>query len=447
MFYSPLTEEQRTNLLEEIGLSSIDQLFSDMSSIEKPSQFVESIPNLSELQMQKVASQLAKKNTGAGDLISFMGAGSYQHFIPSVVWHLAGRSEFYTAYTPYQPEMSQGTLRIIFEFQTMISELFGLPISNASLYDGATALAEACVMALNKSKRKKILVPHTISWRLIEVLKTYLEPKNIDVDVVESSVFYHLNLTRVSPKLSEELGALILPYPDFFGNVLNYESLIEKAKSLEIPVIFYVDPIAMSLFKSPGELGADIVVAEGQALGIPMSYGGPYLGLIAAKEDYIRLMPGRIVGETVDSQGKPGYVLTFQAREQHIRREKSLSNICSNQGLLAIAATIYLSYMGPKGLRKVAELCYKKTEYLKKEISEIPGFSVLNQGLTFKEILVSCPILASDLIKLCKKKNILPGVDMKTYTKASNVILIAVTEVRSQSEIDYFIETLKGIRA
>lgn len=299
-------------------------------------------------------------------------------------------------------------------------------------------------VAINAKKKFKILIPDRIPPNYKDVLKTYLEPKGVTIDYFNSDLFYHFNVGDFKKKISEEYAAAVLPYPDFFGNVINFSEITEYASSKNVASIFLCNPTSLALLKSPGELGADIAVAEGMNLGISNFYGGPGLGLIAAKKEYLRLLPGRIVGETVDQDGKTGYVLTFQTREQHIRREKSLSNICTNQGLMALCATLFLSYMGPNGLRKVAEQCYKKSEYLKKECSKLKGFEVLNQTPTYNEFLLSLPTDAKHLLSRLKKKRILGGLSMAPYYKSSkNVILISVTEMKSQIELNLLIDALK----
>jgi glycine dehydrogenase subunit 1 len=445
MFYSPITEEDKQQIFNELKIESVNDLFSDLPSIGNE---IKNLPEAqSELELKKSIKKIGSQNMPIKDYISFLGGGSYEHFIPSVISHITSRSEFYTAYTPYQAEISQGTLRAIFEFQTMVCELMGLDISNASLYDGATALAESCIMAHRETKKSKILVPAQLSPNYINVLNSYLIPKNIEVDIFHSEHFHHTNIENLAKQLSkDEYAAVVLPYPDFFGNIYDYTETIKQAKSLGITTIFSCDPIALALFKSPGEYDADIAVAEGQPLGIPHYFGGPYLGLMAAKDKYVRLIPGRVVGKSTDAKGNDGYLLTFQTREQHIRREKALSNICSNQALIALAATVYMGYMGPTGIRKVAESCYKKCEYLKQNISKLPGYKVLNKDLTFKEIAISLPQSSKKTLAKLKKKNILGGIALSNYYKnADNILLIAVTEMRSKADIDLLIESLKEI--
>jgi len=445
MYYSPITDDHEQYLLDELGISDISDLFSDIPG--DSSGFDISIPSgESELQIKTKATAMAGMNNSLNNYASFLGGGSYHHFIPSVIKHLAQRGEIFTSYTPYQAEISQGSLRVIFEFQTMISELFGLPLTNASLYDGATALAEACVMAINDKRRFKILLPNRISPNTIQVMKTYLEPKGVELDIFSSDVFYHFDEHEFKKKINGDYAAIVLPYPDFFGSISTYKNAIEFAHKHDVNVIFSCDPMAMSLIKNPGELGADIAVGEGQCFGIPMAFGGPYLGLMAAKDRFVRLMPGRNAGKTTDEDGNPGYVLTFQTREQHIKRGKALSNICSNQGLLAFCATVYLSYMGPNGLRRVAEMCYRKSNYLKSEIAKISGYKILNQGPTFKEFIMSTPNSAAFTLSELKKHGILGGIDLSTYfSEAKNVILVATTEMNSQKQLDQYISALKKL--
>jgi glycine dehydrogenase subunit 1 len=442
MKYSPITEDQKQDILKDIGIKNVSTLFEDLPNNKKVD--INLPPAISELGLRKTLTSLSTKNNC--DYISFIGGGSYDHFIPSVIKHLISRSEFYTAYTPYQPEISQGTLRAIFEFQSMICELTGMDIANASMYDGASAIAEACVMTFQATKRKKVLLPNSIAPNYIEVLHTYLDPKDIKIDLFKSDIFYLFDEAKFISLLTEEHCSIVLPYPDFFGNIINYKNIIKKAKDLGIAVIFLYDPTSLALLESPGKLGADIAVGEGQSLGLATSFGGPALGLLSAKKSFLRSMPGRIVGKTNDKDGNTGYVLTFQTREQHIKREKSLSNICSNQGLMALSATIYLAYMGSKGLRRVAEMCYKKCSYLKDGISKIPGFQILNQNPTYKEFLVSTPINADSLLKTLKKEGILGGINCSKYHKvANNTLLISVTENKTQSELNSFIDTLKKV--
>lgn len=449
MLYSPITQFQKETLLKAIGVSSIEDLFSDIPSNPQATPLA-NFPALSDLELMRCVKGLADKNEHLGKKMSFMGAGAYEHFAPSIVGYLLSRSEFSTSYTPYQPEMSQGTLRAIFEFQTMVCELSGMDIANASVYDGGSALGESCALTYYffQKQRHQIVVPSTLSPHLIEVLKTYLSPKDIELIQVQGDCYYQFDTPRVNACISEKTAAVVLPYPDFFGTVVNYAATIEKAKSVGAKVIFVYDPLAMGLLKSPGDYGADLCVAEGQSLGLSLAFGGPYLGLMSAKEEFVRFFPGRIVGKTLDRDGKNAYVLTLQTREQHIRREKSYSSICTNQGLMALAATIYLSWMGPVGLQKVASLCCQSMAYFKQEISKIPGFSVLNPGPTIKESLISCPGSAAALLDFLKQQGIEGGVAIGPYFKeAQSALLVAITETKSKADIDLLIAALKRYSA
>jgi glycine dehydrogenase subunit 1 len=443
MYYSPITSEKKQALLKEIGKEKSQDLFPEIKGGQEVN--LKLPHSISELELKQLGKILTEQNNALEENISFLGAGLYEHFIPAVIDSLMSRSEFYTAYTPYQPEISQGTLRVIYEFQTMICELMGLEVANASLYDGATALAEACLMAAVYTKRKKIIIPSQVSKGYIKVLQTYVQEHDLEIEIIEAELFYKINLNKMRKKITKEVAAMVLPYPDCFGCMHNYQEEIRVAKEHDVQVIFLADPIAVSLFKCPGELGADIAVGEGQVLGIPINFGGPLLGLMAAKKQYLRMMPGRIAGKTVDKKGKTGYLLTFQTREQHIKREKALSNICSNQALMALRATIYLAYMGPKGLRKVAQDTYKKTLYLKKELAKLNGFKVLNEkSVNFREILVTVPGAAQVLINKLKSKRIFAGVNLaKDYHGINNMLLMAVTEKRSMAEINMFLKALK----
>ncbi len=438
MLYSPLTSRQKEKMLDALGLTRIEALFSDIPSLSTATP-LSGFSSESDIELMQKMGQLSAQN-GVNTESSFLGAGAYDHFSPSVVRYLVSRSEFSTSYTPYQPEMSQGTLRAIFEFQTMVCELTGMDIANASVYDGASALAESCSLVYHffQKQRPEVVVPSTLSPSYLEVLQTYLVPKGACVKVIEGGCHYAFDSVLFESAMTEKVCAIVLPYPDFFGTVHAYESTIKKAKELGIKVVFSCDPSALALLKSPGELGADVVAGEGQSLGIPLAYGGPYLGLMSAKQEFIRFFPGRIVGRTVDTQGKSGYVLTLQTREQHIRREKSYSSICTNQGLLALSATIYMALMGPHGLQEVALLCYKKSQYLKNEIGKIAGFKILNQGPTFKEFLVQVPCKLDRLSAYLKQKNIVGGVPL-----GEDSLLIAVTETKSVAELDAFVDALK----
>lgn len=410
-------------MLSVIGVSSVNDLFAVVPP-EVKENAVFNLAALSELELEQTIKKelsLNKKNSAA-----FLGAGCYDHYIPAVVGHLAGRSEFYTAYTPYQPEISQGTLSVIYEYQSMISALAGLDIANASLYDGATACAEAALLALNNTKRNEIVLANMLHPNYYEVLKTYIEPRGHNISD--------------NQEISEQTAAVIFSLPDFHGSVENLIPIIEKAKAFGALVIVNADPLLLAVLEAPGQLGADIVVGEGRPLGIPMSLGGPGLGFISIKKELLRFMPGRIVGRTVDTEGRSAFVLTMQTREQHIRREKATSNICSNQSLCALRAAIYLSVMGPVGLKKVVKLIQKRVNTAIALIEKIPGFSVLNKENCFREFVLDCPLPTAKLNKKLLAENIVGGYDL-----GGNKMLVCCTELTTDAQIKLLAEKIKSI--
>jgi glycine dehydrogenase subunit 1 len=398
---------------------------------------------LSELEIQKELSGLAAKNRILSSGPSFLGAGSYHHFIPSIVKSLMTRGEFLTAYTPYQPEVSQGTLQVIYEFQTLIANLYEMEVANAGMYDGATSLAEGVLMACRVTRRDKAIVMSSVSPAYQQVIRTYCQAQGIEI--ITS------NASDLSP--TQETACVVAQYPNFIGGIedlYHYSKLSHQNGAL---LVISSDPMAMGILKTPGEYGADIVTGEGQPLGIPTSYGGPYLGLFATKQEYIRQMPSRIVGRTVDTQGRAGYVLTLQTREQHIRRERATSNICTNEALYALASTIYLSAMGKQGFRKLSELCYHKAHYAANEISKLPGYAVHDPNPFFQEFVITCPVSVKEISERLLEHNILGGLDLakSTYTELlpSNVrngMLVCVTEMNSREDIDALISVLEGIK-
>jgi glycine dehydrogenase subunit 1 len=374
-----------------------------------------------------------------------LGAGAYNHFIPSVVDHILRRSEFYTAYTPYQPEVSQGTLQVIFEYQSMMCSLTGMDVSNASHYDGATALAEAAILAINhfRGKRSKVVLSPKIHPHYREVIRTYMHGQAIKIEGDES---VENDLDTLSKRIDEETALVAVQYPDFFGGVQDYSTFADVVHSAGALLCVVVNPLALGMLKPPSEFDADIVVGDGQPLGIPLSYGGPYLGIFTTKEKYVRKMAGRLVGETVDSRGQRGYVLTLTPREQHIRREKASSNICTNQGLMALASTVYLTAMGKQGLQQVAELCYQKAHYAAEGIRAIDEYTVLNQGEFFNEFVVQCPRPVEEINAALLEYDILGGYDLSlSYTGVENAMLVAVTEMNPKEEIDLFLAALSEV--
>jgi glycine dehydrogenase subunit 1 len=405
-------------------------------------------PAMTEMEIMAEMQNISQANESTQDLVCFLGAGVYNHYTPAAVDMLLRRGEFYTAYTPYQPEISQGTLQVIFEFQSLITALTGMEASNASHYDGATATAEAVIMAYQnfRGKKNKVILSPTLNPQYRAVARTYTQGyENLVLSGDDSS-----NPTgepaALIDQLDDQTALVIVQYPDFLGNIFDYTELITKAHEFGAMVAVAVNPVALGILKTPGEMGADIVVGEGQPLGLPLSYGGPYLGIFATKKEYIRKISGRLVGETVDGKGNRAYVLTLTAREQHIRREKASSNICTNQGLLALAATIHMSLLGKHGLKKVAELNYHKAHYAAEKIAAIPGFSVCMDHPYFNEFVVCCPAPAREINAHLLEHGILGGYELeKDYPEMENHLLVAVTEMNTKDEIDMLCEVLAEV--
>lgn len=433
MNFIPNTEKDRKEMLKVIGVSSVNELFDDIPKEILLKDNLKISKALSELEVKNKLKKLSDKNKT--DFISFLGAGSYNHFIPSIVNHIISRSEFYTAYTPYQPEISQGILQAIYEYQTMICELTGMDITNASLYDGASALAEACIMSVNITKRNQILMLKSIHPDYREVVNTYCKAHNFDVEEIED--------TEIKEKITDKTAALLIQNPNFFGSIEDLkkiETIVHEKNALLVAAI--VEPTSLGMLKEPGILGADIVVGEGQSFGNAMNFGGPYLGIIATKEKYKRNLPGRIVGATLDSKGKKGFILTLQAREQHIRREKASSNICTNEALCALAATVHLAALGKVGIKELAELNLQKAHYLADKLKE-KGFELVFEKPFYNEFVVK----VDDAKKVNEKlleNNILGGLEIeKYYPKLKDCLLFCVTEVITKEDVDKLIEVLK----
>lgn len=436
MSYIPTTDEQQQKMLADIGVNSIDELFADIPESVKLKTGLNIPKAMSELELTAHMQEMAGKNINLDKYTCFLGAGAYDHFIPSVVTNLLSRQEFYTAYTPYQPEISQGTLQAIFEYQTMICSLTGMDVSNASLYDGATALAEAASMACEATRRNEIIAIRSIHPESREVMSTYAKFKGMTL--IECGIQDGVtDLQNLKELLNDNTAAVLVQSPNFFGAIENIKEIAEIAHENKSLLVVSCDPVSLAILKAPGDIGADIVVGEGQVLGNPVSFGGPYLGFMAAKKEFTRRMPGRIVGETVDRDGKRGYVLTLQTREQHIRREKATSNICSNQALNALAATIYLSVMGKNGLKKAAELCLQKAHYAYRKLIETNLFSPAFESPFFKEFLLIYHGDADKLNKHLLEKNIIGGfATERFYPEFKGGYLVAVTEKRTRDEID-----------
>jgi glycine dehydrogenase subunit 1 len=447
MTYIPISPGERDAMLAAIGAKSLEDLFKDVPAKHRfPA--LNLPPALTEMEAAAELQELSLGNENIRtDLVSFLGAGAYNHYIPAAVDHILSRGEFYTAYTPYQPEISQGTLQAIFEYQSLIAALTGMEISNASHYDGATAVAEAVNMAYAqfRGKRTKVVISPTVHPQYRETLRTYVQGMSLEL-VGDKDQELFSPLDSLISLIDENTALVIVQYPDFFGRVFDFTRLIEIAHSKGALVCVAANPTALGIFKTPGAMGADMVVGEGQPLGIPLSFGGPYLGFFTTRKQYIHKMAGRLVGETVDNRGQRAYVLTLTAREQHIKRERAISNICSNQGLLALAAAVYLSLLGQTGLRQVAELCYHKAHYAAEQISKVKGYSLCFDTPFFHEFSVCCPRPVAEINDHLLEHGILGGYDLgQDYPKLQDHMLIAVTEMNTKDEIDALVDVLAEV--
>ncbi len=433
-------------MLQHVGLNSADELFDSIPRELRLSRNLNTPAALSEIELLAGFDQLAELNRAA-KRTSFLGAGAYQHYIPTVVDHIISRSEFFTAYTPYQPEISQGTLQAIFEFQTLVCQLTGLEVANASMYDGSTALAEAVLMAERVTKRSKVIACGAIHPEYLDVVTTYVQHAGIELvrgDFDSASG----QTSDVAKLIDDKTAALVVQSPNFFGCIEDVAALAEQAHAAgALLIVAVTEAVSLGLLKSPGASGADIVVAEGQSFGVPLSFGGPYVGLFATREKYARQIPGRLVGEAYDKQGRRGFVLTLATREQHIRREKATSNICTNEGLIALAATVYLETMGRRGLQEVAQQCAQKTAYAAGRIGNIAGFSIPFTAPRFNEFMVHTPVAAKELLaRLAAERNITGGLPLSRYFKdRPNDFLVCVTEINSRADIDALVAGLAGV--
>lgn len=439
-YYTPHTKEDIKAMLGTIGIGSVDDLFRDIKPSCRPKSF--NLPQgRSEMEVMDYFQKLSAKNCSS--ITKFIGGGFYEHYIPSVVDALSSRPEFYTAYTPYQPECSQGTLQAIYEYQSAICGLTGMEIANASLYDGGTALYEAAMMAVRITGRNKIVVDGGVNPLYRKILYTYT--KNLRIDFAEIPVSHGQSAREeMRGYFDDKTAGVILQNPNFFGAIDDHTDIIEKAHAAGAVAIESVYPISLGILKSPAEMGADIATGEGQSMGMPLSFGGPYLGFMAAKKDFSRKMPGRIAGATLDKNGRRGFVLTLQTREQHIRREKATSNICSNEALCALRAVIYLSALGKEGLRELAELNHDKAEFAKKLLDKIKGVEVKKSSPTFNEFTVSLPKDADDVVEAMLSRNFLAGLPLGRYYKGmEKYLLVAVTEKRTKKEIEDFAANLE----
>lgn len=443
MPFIPNTSRQEEEILKALGVSSFEDLLNEIPSRLLFHGDLNLPAPLSELEALKLLRELAGKNKTIWNYACFLGGGAYDHFVPSVVDTILSRSEFYTAYTPYQPEVSQGTLQAAFEYQTMICELTGMEVTNASMYDGGSALAEAVLMAHGQKRIDRVLVSEGVNPNYRQIIQTYCHGQQIAVEPIRLTNSGQTDLDHLKTLLEQPACAVVLQHPNFFGaleEVFEAEQLIHSANALYITS---VDPISLGILAPPGDYKADIVTGEGQVLGNALSYGGPYLGIFSVRKEWVRRMPGRLIGETVDAKGRRGFVMTLQTREQHIRRERATSNICTNQALNALAATVYLSWLGKKGIREVAEQCLQKSHYLANHIADVPGFSLHFKAPFFKEFTVECPVPAANVIQKLKEKRIFAGLDLGRYNPEwKNLLLVAVTEKRTRQEMDEYVKAL-----
>ncbi len=445
--FIPHSDSDKSEMLKKIGLERIEDLFQDVPEKHRFPDL--NLPEaVSEMEALQNLKDLAEVNFSTEDMLCFLGAGAYNHYVPAAVDSIITRGEFLTAYTPYQPEVSQGTLQAIFEYQSLIAALTGMEVSNASHYDGATAAAEACVLAYHhfRGKRNKFVISKGLHPHYRQTIQTYFQgyeklrivgyeneiPLPDDDDLLEM--------------VDSDTAIVYVQYPDFFGRVRDFSKFVEQVHEKGALVAISVNPIALGMLKPPGEFGADIVTGEGQPLGIPLSFGGPYLGIFATQKQYVRKLAGRLVGETVDKEGRKGYVLTLTAREQHIRREKATSNICTNQGLIALAATVYLSLLGKHGLKQVAKLNFDKAHYAASQFDQLADFEVVTGGPFFNEFVLKCPMPVEEINALLLDYDILGGYDLsRDYPELENHMLVAVTEALTKDEIDYFVNSLQEV--
>jgi glycine dehydrogenase subunit 1 len=446
--FTPHTEKEVNAMLRTIGVQHLQDLFTDV-----PEKFrfphLDLPPAMTEMEIMTELTELAAANETTDDLVCFLGAGAYNHYIPAAVDSILRRSEFYTSYTPYQPEISQGTLQAIFEYQSLMVALTGMEVCNASHYDGATATAEAVVMAYHhfRGSRKSIVLSPTLNPQYRSTILCYargITGLTVMEGATTSTQFGNPDV--LLPLVNADTALVIVQYPDFLGQVFDLANFTKAVHSTGALVAVVANPIALGFLKSPGEYGADIVTCEGQPLGIPLNYGGPYLGIFTAKKELVRKMSGRIVGETVDQSGKRAYVLTLTAREQHIRREKATSNICTNQGLMALASTVYLALLGSRGLRQVAELCYHKAHYLAREICAIEGINLAYDTPFFNEFTISLPKVTSEINRKLLDYGILGGYDLgNKSTELGNYLLVAVTEKNTKEQMDVYCRVLREV--
>ena len=445
MRYIPNSPDERAEMLQQLGVASIDNLFDSIPEDLRLRRNLNVPAAMSEIELLQAFDEMGARNQAAGR-VSFLGGGAYSHYVPTIVDHLISRSEFFTAYTPYQPEISQGTLQSIFEFQTLVCQLTGMDIANASMYDGSTAMAEAVLMAERVTKRSKVVASAAIHPQYLEVAHTYVQHAGIELR--HAAFDPQTGQTPVSAfdLIDDQTAAIVVQSPNFFGCIEDLAALSEKAHAKgALLIVAITEAMSLGLLRSPGASGADIVVAEGQSFGVPLSFGGPYVGLFAIRDQFARQIPGRLVGEAYDKHGRRGFVLTLATREQHIRREKATSNICTNEGLIALAATVYLETMGRRGVQEAARQCAQKAHYAARAITTVAGFSLPFSGPFFNEFVVRAPAEASPLLdKLAREKGIDGGIALARFDASRpHDFLVCVTETNTRAQIDALVAGLK----
>jgi glycine dehydrogenase subunit 1 len=442
--YIPNSPDERAEMLQQLGAASIENLFDSIPEDLRLRRHLNVPAAMSEIELLKAFDAMGARNQAAGR-VSFLGGGAYSHYVPTIVDHLISRSEFFTAYTPYQPEISQGTLQSIFEFQTLVCQLTGMDIANASMYDGSTAMAEAVLMAERLTRRSKVVASAAIHPQYLEVAHSYVQHAGIELQHAE---FDSDTGQTLVDSIDDATAAIVVQSPNFFGCIEDLEELGEKAHAKgALLIVAITEAMSLGLLRSPGASGADIVVAEGQSFGVPLSFGGPYVGLFATRDKYARQIPGRLVGEAYDKQGRRGFVLTLATREQHIRREKATSNICTNEGLIALASTIYLETMGRRGVQEAARQCAQKAHYAARVIATVEGFSLSFSGAFFNEFVVRAPVAASPLLdKLARENGIDGGIALSRFdSQRPNDFLVCVTETNTREQIDALVAGLADL--
>ena len=446
MKYIPATAAERERMLAAAGVRSMEDLFRDIPEEARLTRPLDLPPALADPDLVAHVRELADRNTDCDRLACFLGAGAYDHFVPSTVAHLALRPEFLTAYTPYQAEIMQGELQAIYEYQSMMCELTGMDVANASMYDGASATGEAACMAVDLTKRSEVLISTAVHPEYRQVLRTYTGHLPITVRELPARGLTSVEAARAA--ITDATAALIVQSPNFFGAIEQGEALAQAAHDKgALFVVAIAEPISLGILRPPGEYGADIVIGEGQSLGNALNFGGPYLGVIATREQYVRRMPGRLVGRTVDTAGRPGYVLTLQTREQHIRRAKATSNICTNESLNALIAAVYLATLGRHGVAHVAESCARKAHYARERITGLRGYELAFDAPTFNEFTVRCPMPPAEINRRLLTHGILGGLELgRFYPEYDDCWLLCVTEQRSRKEIDRLVDHLEALR-